>query len=137
MKEHPDYKYRPRRKPKTLVKSPTPNTTTQSSAKESPPQTQNKYPFGSQFELNFGLAQRPATFPLSPYPPIDPAFALDLQARLHAMYYQSWRTYNPFTPSETTSPSPPSIAYGCAKPPKSTSPSIATPMQTSPSASVI
>lgn len=145
MKEHPDYKYRPRRKPKTLVKSPTPNNNnnnnqSQSSIKESPPHSQTKYSYPN-FDLNIpGLQQRPPTFPLTPYTyPIDFTFA-DLQARLHTMYYQTYLNrncaFNPFTPTETTptTPSPPSISatYGCAKPSKS--PPIAlTPMhQTSP-----
>lgn len=133
MKEHPDYKYRPRRKPKTIVKSPTP-TQTQNSAKDSPPQNQNKHIFSSQFDLGLGMPPRPPTFPLAPYPPIDPAFAFDLQARLHAMYYQSWRnTYNPFTPTEN-SPSPPTLLYPCIK--KSTSPST-TPVPSSPTANII
>lgn len=126
MKEHPDYKYRPRRKPKTLVKSPTPNNNNnnaqnQSSVKESPPHSQTKYTYPN-FDTNLPrLAQLPPAFPLAPYA-YDFTFA-DLQARIHAMYCQSYLNRNPFhqfTPPEITptTPSPPSVSttYGCAKP---------------------
>lgn len=145
MKEHPDYKYRPRRKPKTLVKSPTPshnnnnNNQSQSSVKDSPPHSQNKYPYPN-FDMNIqGLQQRPPTFPLPPYA-YDFTFA-DLQARLHAMYYQQYLnrncSFNTFTPTESTptTPSPPSLnaTYGCAKPNSPPIPLSTTPMhQTSP-----
>lgn len=134
MKEHPDYKYRPRRKPKTLVKSPsssgqsngshhngssTPlhsNNNNDSrnskfdhhhhSMKSTSPIISNhlhhshstgKYPFVPTIEL-------PISFPSSQhsqqqfssvhYPLVDPTLALDLQARLQAMYagvYYPWR----------------------------------------------
>lgn len=134
MKEHPDYKYRPRRKPKTLVKSPTP-THQQSdnhhhhhrTKDSSSPPSQTKYPFNSQFELALTMPQRhPPAFSIAPYVPMEAitspmsTIALDLQARLHAMYYQSWRNaYNPTliptsapTPDHHSSPSPPTLLYG-------------------------
>lgn len=134
MKEHPDYKYRPRRKPKTLVKSPTPSQQQSTSSKDTspPPMNQSKYAFNSQFELAaLSMPQRPPAFSLSPYVPMDAitspmsTIALDLQARLHAMYYQSWRNaYNPFNQLPDSSPSPPpALLYGgCIKPGKAESP---------------
>lgn len=125
MKEHPDYKYRPRRKPKTLAKSPVP----QNQQKESPiPQ---KYNFNTPLELSLNIPQRPPTFSLPHYPQLDPTIALDLQARLQAMYagglYHPWRYFgcSPILTPETP-PSPPSvppISYVCIKPPK-TSPNV-------------
>lgn len=93
MKEHPDYKYRPRRKPKTLVKSQMPTThqkhlhhsqqhhhhTHLSSGKEQQSHMQShqqnpntvqvqhlspKYPFASSLELTLGIPRTP-TFPLA------------------------------------------------------------------------
>uniref|UniRef100_A0A336KA10 CSON005563 protein n=1 Tax=Culicoides sonorensis TaxID=179676 RepID=A0A336KA10_CULSO len=148
MKEHPDYKYRPRRKPKTLVKSPTPNSNnnnnnnsqSQSSVKESPPHTQNKYTY-PHFDMS--LQSRAPPIPFVPYPPIDFTLA-DLQARINAMYaYHAYQnrncTINSFTQLEATptTPSPPSItaSYGKKSPPISLT---TTPMhQTSPNAANI
>lgn len=154
MKEHPDYKYRPRRKPKTLVKSPPSSGQTNGShhnnmhngssnnlhhnnnndsrssnnnlhhhsMKSTSPIISNhlhhshhatgKYPFGPTIEL-------PLPFPSSQhsqqafaagmhYPLVDPTLALDLQARLQAMYagvYYPWRFG--CSPLITSSSSPP------------------------------
>ncbi|KAI8122038.1 hypothetical protein FF38_05760 [Lucilia cuprina] len=174
MKEHPDYKYRPRRKPKTLNKSPVPaghsnnnshngqnskdsqingNNTTHLGHKQhhsnqhqqSPANlTSQKYNFGSPLELTLNMPQRVTNvFPaaLSHYP-LDPTIALDLQARLQAMYagslYHPWRYFG-CTPliSPETPPSPPSSnstgisSYGCIKSAKS-SPTLALPAQAPP-----
>lgn len=160
MKEHPDYKYRPRRKPKTLNKSPVPgnhngnaNQATKNnnlssgnhrdsnshhhhhhhSQSLSPSILPQKYNFGSPLELTLGMQPRAVAnaFPaaLSHYP-LDPTIALDLQARLQAMYagslYHPWRYFG-CTPliSPETPPSPPSSnstgisSYGCIKSAKS------------------
>lgn len=122
MKEHPDYKYRPRRKPKTLVKSPVPSTN-----QNKEPQLQQKYPFGSSLELTLGIQPRPPSFSLAHYQlatPLDTTLAFDLQARLQQMYagglYQPWRYFGcpPVVPTESSPPSPP-VAYVCVKPSKS------------------
>ena len=161
MKEHPDYKYRPRRKPKTLVKSPNSNGQPSShhhhngssntshhsnnnesrssnskfdhhhhhhsnhhhSMKSTSPIMSNhlhhshhasgKYPFVPTIEL-------PITFPSTQhsqqqafsagihYPLVDPTLALDLQARLQAMYagvYYPWRFgCNPLITSSSSPP---------------------------------
>lgn len=157
MKEHPDYKYRPRRKPKTLAKPPSGNQSNGShhhnglsnnahnshnhsannnnnndsrnnhhhhSMKASSPiisshlhhshhhHATGKYPFVPTIEL-------PITFPSSQhsqqqgfpsgihYPLLDPTLALDLQARLQAMYgaYYPWRFgCNPLISSSSSSP---------------------------------
>jgi transcription factor SOX1/3/14/21 (SOX group B) len=158
MKEHPDYKYRPRRKPKTLVKSPSANGHGQSNGshhngssntshhtlnnsndhrtsnnnhhhhhstmKSTSPiianhlhhshhhhSTTGKYPF-APLDL-------PISFPTSQhaqqqfsnslhYPLVDPTLALDLQARLQAMYagvYYPWRFgCNPLLSSSSPPP---------------------------------
>ncbi len=115
MKEHPDYKYRPRRKPKTLVKSPVP--TNQTKEQQLPP----KYPFGSSLELTLGIQPRAPNFSLAHYQlasPLDTTLAFDLQARLQQMYagglYPPWRYFGcpPIIPTESSPPSPP-VAYVC------------------------
>lgn len=165
MKEHPDYKYRPRRKPKTLSKQTASSAqdvlpshkslqlakthqatlphqltfqgsmehnrlvdnclhlgTTGSSNSESTP----KYNFNTPLELTLSVPLRPSNgFPATmPHYPLDPTIALDLQARLHAMYagslYHPWHYFG-CTPlvSPDTPPSPPksngilSTAFGC------------------------
>ena len=153
MKEHPDYKYRPRRKPKTLVKSPSnggqsngshhhngsSNTSNHSNNNDSRSSSNNhhhhhsmkstspiisnhlhhshhhatgKYPFVPTIELpiSFPSSQHSQqTFPGGlHYPLVDPTLALDLQARLQAMYagvYYPWRFG--CSPLITSSSSPP------------------------------
>ncbi|XP_075162922.1 sox21a [Haematobia irritans] len=163
MKEHPDYKYRPRRKPKTLNKSPVPvaNSSNGNSNSQSHLETQgggtnplsshnhhqrsshqnnmsastiatHKYNFGSPLEITLNMPPRlSGAFPaaLAHYP-LDPTIALDLQARLQAMYagslYHPWRYFG-CTPliSPETPPSPPSSnstgvsSYTCIKSAKS------------------
>lgn len=147
MKEHPDYKYRPRRKPKTLVKSP--NSSSQSNSNNSQQHHNNhhsnsthhhsmkssssnspvlnnhhhssngKYPFVPSLDLpiNFPPSQHQqqntisqSGFPGIHYPLVDPTLALDLQARLQAMYagvYHPWRYFPLVSNPEQSPPSPP------------------------------
>lgn len=125
MKEHPDYKYRPRRKPKTLVKSPTPSNQIKDHQQQQHHQQQQqqhhqqKYQFGQPLDL-IGLPRTPS-FSLPHYSSLDPAFAFDLQARLQAMYanglYHPWRYLGcPPVQSPETPPSPATpISYVCVK----------------------
>lgn len=105
MKEHPDYKYRPRRKPKTLVKTQIPanhqkhmhshhhhhhhmaNSGKESQSHQQPPHSQHqstpqvqhlspKYPFTSSLELTLGIPHRTSSFPLSSHYQL-PATPLD------------------------------------------------------------
>lgn len=145
MKEHPDYKYRPRRKPKTLVKSQIPSNHQKhhsqiSSTKESQQQSSQsqhlspKYPFPSSLELTLGIQPRVPTFPLASHyqlsaSPLDTTLALDLQARLQQMYagslYPPWRyfgctsTSSPIVANDSQNSSSP-VAYVCVKPAKRT-----------------
>ncbi|XP_036327218.1 transcription factor Sox-21-like [Rhagoletis pomonella] len=189
MKEHPDYKYRPRRKPKTLNKSPVPGSTANASQKESQHghmgasaaaaaaaaaavavaaqhphhahhqqhsptshhhlATAAKYGFGPmplELTLNMPTRHLPGAFAsttaLTHYP-LDPTIALDLQARLQAMYagtlYHPWRYFG-CTPliSPETPPSPPSSngtgsiasSYGCGIKSAKSSPTLPLPVGT-------
>ncbi|XP_039966090.1 transcription factor SOX-21 [Bactrocera tryoni] len=173
MKEHPDYKYRPRRKPKTLNKSPASSSGVNGTQKESQhthlgtsaaaaaavvvahhqqhsPTSHHhivnaaKYGFGATpLELTLNMPSRhiPGAFPaataLTHYP-LDPTIALDLQARLQAMYagslYHPWRYFGcaPLISPETP-PSPPSSngtgsiasSYGCGIKSAKSSPTLA------------
>lgn len=162
MKEHPDYKYRPRRKPKTLVKSPSSggqsngshhhhngssnnnnnndsrssnNNHHHHSMKSSSPIISNhlhhshhhatgKYPFVPTIELPISFpssqhSQQPAFPGGLHYPLVDPTLALDLQARLQAMYagvYYPWRFG--CSPLITSSSSPPQSGNVYATSPK-------------------
>lgn len=138
MKEHPDYKYRPRRKPKTLVKSPVPSSTNQTKEQH---QLTPKYPFSSSLELTLGIQPRPPTFSLAHYQlasPLDTTLAFDLQARLQQMYagtlYPPWRYFGcppAVVPQESSAPPSPPVTYVCVKPPKTS------PVQSQPPPSVI
>ncbi|XP_017862178.1 PREDICTED: transcription factor Sox-1b [Drosophila arizonae] len=216
MKEHPDYKYRPRRKPKTLNKSPVPGggggggagggsgnnagltvvgqlgkepvqpqhsphaqglphhhhhphhphphpahahahahahhhhaqlsavaaaaaaAAVSHSHSHSPTSLAAKYGFGSPLELS--LPRVPGGFPGLAHYPLDPTLALDLQARLQAMYagsiYHPWR-YLPLI-SPDTPPSPPSSSgtgissYGCVKSSKSSPVAVVPALATTP-----
>lgn len=179
MQQHPDYKYRPRRKPKPLVKSPSSNghashngnsanntsshhlhhshhSNSSGSASNNnnnnnndsrssnnnlhhhhhslkstspsiiashlhPHHHSSKYSFVPTIELPISFpptqhSQQQAVFPSSiHYPLVDPTLALDLQARLHAMYmnaYYPWRL--PLISS--TSSSPPSSNHYASSP---------------------
>lgn len=174
MKEHPDYKYRPRRKPKTLVKSPSANGHGQSNGTHhngsshtshnshsngkdhrtssnshhhhhhstSPIMSSNQLHHthhhhttsstgggGGGGKYPFVPIDLPISFPSSQhaqqqfsnslhYPLVDPTLALDLQARLQAMYagvYYPWRFG---CGSLLTSSSPPPTAGVYATSPK-------------------
>ena len=169
MKEHPDYKYRPRRKPKTLVKSPSSSGQTNGShhhhhnngssntshhnnnnndsrssnnnhhhhsMKSTSPIISNhlhhshhhgagKYPtFVPTIELPISFpssqhSQQPAFPGGIHYPLVDPTLALDLQARLQAMYagvYYPWRFG--CSPLISSSSSPPQTGNVYATSPK-------------------
>ncbi|XP_062562533.1 transcription factor SOX-3-like isoform X2 [Armigeres subalbatus] len=132
MKEHPDYKYRPRRKPKTLVKSPTPanaaSTSTPVASKEplrshSP---QSKSPYNPS----------PLATPLSIPPGIFPSyhFAYDLHQKAFWNLYGSHilsTMVPPYIPPHTPHP----LAY--IKPSKSSPPSPIAPPSPIPSSNVI
>lgn len=138
MKEYPDYKYRPRRKPKSMVKSPSSvrqnidsnahlsrSQSIQHSNQNETRNFINKLDHNQQLSASHNHSHvlrssspslvnnhhnsqqakylAPIDFPISfsqqqhcfPYPTlVDPTLALDLQARLQAMYagvYYPWR----------------------------------------------
>lgn len=175
MQQHPDYKYRPRRKPKPLVKSPNSNghsngshhngnsanntsshhhhhsnsngssnnnnndsrssnnnlhhisnhhhslkSTSPSiiSSHLHPHHPTSKYSFIPTIELPISFppsqhSQQQAVFPSSiHYPLVDPTLALDLQARLHAMYMNAYYSHPwrlPLISSTTSSSSSPPL----------------------------
>lgn len=134
MKEHPDYKYRPRRKPKTLVKSPTPANAGSSSSSSS----SSKEPLRSQSPQNKSpYNPSPLNTPLSLPPGIFPSyhFAYDLHQKAF------WNLYAPhllstMVPSYSVPPhSPHPLAY--IKPSKSSPPSPIAPPSPIPSSNVI
>uniref|UniRef100_A0A034VVI8 Transcription factor Sox-21-B n=1 Tax=Bactrocera dorsalis TaxID=27457 RepID=A0A034VVI8_BACDO len=173
MKEHPDYKYRPRRKPKTLNKSSVSSSGVNGSQKESQhthlgtsaaaaaavvvahhqqhsPTSHHhivnaaKYGFGATpLELSLNMPSRhiPGAFPAAtalPHYPLDPTIALDLQARLQAMYagslYHPWRYFGcaPLLSPERPPSSPSSngtgsiaSSYGCGIKSAKSSPTLA------------
>lgn len=168
MKEHPDYKYRPRRKPKTLVKSPSSgghsipinghphngssnssslynkndnindskqsSNNNQHSMKSTSPNFNNhlhhshhhatgKYSFVPTIELPISFPTQHTQQQVFPsaihYPLVDPTLALDLQARLQAMYagvYYPWRFG--CSPLISSSSSPPQSTNIFASSPK-------------------
>ncbi|XP_019564217.2 transcription factor sox-3 [Aedes albopictus] len=133
MKEHPDYKYRPRRKPKTLVKSPTPanaaSTSTPASSKEplrshSP---QSKSPYNPS----------PLTTPITIPPGIFPSyhFAYDLHQKAFWNLYGSHILSTMVPPYSVPPHSPHPLAY--IKPSKSSPPSPIAPPSPIPSSNVI
>ena len=116
MKEHPDYKYRPRRKPKTLVKSPVPssnNNNNNNSSKDSPnsPNGQIKPSYSPQLPSPVGIP--PGIFP-------SYHFAYDLHQKAF------WNLYAPHLLSSVVPPYtvPPhtSIPLTYLKPPKTSPP---------------
>ncbi|XP_058833600.1 transcription factor Sox-14 [Topomyia yanbarensis] len=134
MKEHPDYKYRPRRKPKTLVKSPAPA----NSASCSSSQSSGKEPLRSHSpQSKSPYNPSPLTTPIGIPPGIFPSyhFAYDLHQKAF------WNLYAPhlfssMVPSYSVPPhSPHPLAY--IKPSKSSPPSPIAPPSPIPSSNVI
>ncbi|XP_053669782.1 transcription factor Sox-14 [Anopheles nili] len=138
MKEHPDYKYRPRRKPKPLVKSPTPpgsglqNGNGSSSTKE-PVTPQPLSPVG---KMSFSPTQ--LTTPVGLPPSIFPSyhFAYDLHQKAF------WNLYAPHllssvVPSAYAVPPHASLPLPYIKPPKTSPPSPIAPPSPIPSGNVI
>ncbi|XP_055536170.1 transcription factor SOX-14 [Wyeomyia smithii] len=134
MKEHPDYKYRPRRKPKTLVKSPAPANNAASSSS----QLSVKEPLRSHSpQSKSPYSPSPLTTPIGIPPGIFPSyhFAYDLHQKAF------WNLYAPhllstMVPSYSVPPhSPHPLAY--IKPSKSSPPSPITPPSPIPSSNVI
>lgn len=143
MKEHPDYKYRPRRKPKSLTKSPTQTGGHQTlpQKEHQNPQQSSNYGINSPLDMTVGMNhQRTQQFPMSSYHPLadyfDPAFTVDWHTRLQhlvqirKLYPQlSYLNYpQVFSADMPQSPSP--LSYVSMKPPK-TSPSIESTTSTS------
>ncbi|XP_053689907.1 transcription factor SOX-14 [Sabethes cyaneus] len=133
MKEHPDYKYRPRRKPKTLVKSSAPASSASSSS-----QVSTKEPLRSHSpQSKSPYSPSPLTTPIGIPPGIFPSyhFAYDLHQKAF------WNLYGPhllssMVPSYSVPPhSPHPLVY--IKPSKSSPPSPITPPSPIPSSNVI
>ncbi|XP_055631252.1 transcription factor sox-3-like [Toxorhynchites rutilus septentrionalis] len=133
MKEHPDYKYRPRRKPKTLVKSPTQTNAARGSSPASSKESLRSQSPQSKSPYN----PSPLTAPIGIPPGIFPSyhFAYDLHQKAF------WNLYAPhllssMVPSYSVpSHSPHPLAY--IKPSKSSPPSPIAPPSPIPSSNVI